>query len=164
MKKISITTLFLILVLFCSAQTNGYLLTVSGGAANSSVIPHWVKVTKSYTDFSTAGLTNDISIYTLPSKGYIHDIKIIPATAFSGGTIAAYTISAGIAGALTKYAIATNTFTGNTTLTTIHTPLVGLESTSGTTDIRAQATSVTGLLNAATAGSVNIYLLISTIE
>lgn len=126
--------------------------------------PRWIKVTKSYTDFSTAGLTNDISIYTLPVKGYIHDIKIVPTTAFSGGLIASYTISVGISGALTKYAIATDVFTGNTTLTTVHTPLVGLQDTSSTTDIRAQAISVTGLLNAATAGSVDIYLLISTLS
>lgn len=164
---------FLFLVLFVCAligqsQTNGYLLTTTSGAVVSGVIPttapHWIKVTKTYSDFSTGGLTNDVSIYTLASKGYIHDVKIIPSTAFSGGTIAAYTISVGIGGALTKYAIATNTFTGNTTLTTIHTPLVGLESTSATTDIRAQAVAVTGFLNAATAGSVDIYLLVSTIE
>lgn len=127
------------------------------------IFPRWVKVTKSYTDFSTGGLTNDISIYTLPIKGYIHDIKIVPTTAFSGGLIATYTISVGISGALTKYAIATNVFTGNTTLNTIHTPLVGLESTSGTTDIRAQAVSTVGNLSAATAGSVDIYLLVSTL-
>lgn len=121
----------------------------------------WIKVNKIFSNFSIAGVTNDISIYTLPIKGYIHDVKIVPTTAFSGGIIATYTISVGIAGSLAKYAIATNTFTGNTTATAIHAPLVGLESTSGTTDIRAQAISTVGNLNAAVAGSVDIYLLVS---
>lgn len=128
-----------------------------------SVTAHWVKVTKTYADFAIAGPTNDISVYTLPSRGYIHDIKIIPSTAFSGGLISAYTVSVGPAGSLTKYAVATNVFTGNTTLASIHTPLVGLESTSGTTDIRAQAIATTGLLDAATAGVVDFYFLVSTL-
>lgn len=137
----------------------GYLLSlVTGGSPGSA---QWVKVTKTYADFSAAGLTNDISIYTLPINGYIHDVKIVPTTAFSGGLISAYTVSVGIAGSLAKYAIAANTFTGNTTLGLAHAPLPGLENTSGTTDIRAQAIAVTGLLNTATAGSVDFYLLVS---
>lgn len=127
-------------------------------------VPRWVKVTKTYADFAAAGLTNDISIYTLPSKGYIHDVKIIPTTPFAGGLIATYTISVGIAASLAKYAIAANTFTGNTTLGLIHAPLPGLENTAGSTDIRAAAISTVGLLNAATAGSVDIWLLVSTLS
>lgn len=146
--------------------TNAYPLSGNPSAFLTSIptnYPQWIKVTKLYSDFATAGLTNDISIYTLPIKGYITDVKIIPTTAFSGGLISAYTISVGISGLLTKYAVATNVFTGNTTLGSVHTPISGLESTSGTTDIRAQATAVTGLLNAATAGSVDVYLLISVL-
>lgn len=137
------------------------VVSPSGKMVYNFTAPRWVKVTKTYSDFSTAGLTNDISIYTLPAKGYISDIKIVPSTAFSGGTIATYTISVGISGSLAKYAIATNTFTGNSTLNAVHTPLIGMESVGSTTDIRAQAISTIGLLNAATAGSVDIYLLIS---
>lgn len=127
--------------------------------------PKWVKVTKGYTDFATAALTNDISIYTLPIKGYIHDVKLVPTTAFSGGVISVATLSVGKSGALTKYAIATDVFTGNTTVSAIHTPLVGLESTSGTTDIRAAITvvGVAQTLNNLSAGSVDIYLLISVL-
>lgn len=128
---------------------------------NYASMPVWVKVTKTYSDFSAAALTNNISIYTLPAKGYIHDVKIVPTTAFSGGTIATYTLSVGIASSLAKYAVATNVFTGNTTVNTIHTPLVSPESLSATTDIRAAATSTVGNLNAATTGVVNIYILVS---
>lgn len=124
-------------------------------------IANWVKVTKGFADFAAAGLTNDISIYTLPAKGYIHDVKIVPTTAFSGGLISAYTISVGISGNLVKYAVASNVFTGNTSLGAAHAPLPGIESVGSTTDIRAAAVSVTGLLNTAAAGSVDIYLLVS---
>lgn len=119
----------------------------------------WIKVTKAYTDFSTAGLTNDISIYTLPAKGIIHACQMVATTKFSGGLISAYTISVGISGNLVKYSAAVNSFTG----ASLSQPsaITGIESTSGTTDIRAAAISVTGLLNAATAGSIDIYLLIS---
>lgn len=151
-----------------NSNANAVIIGCRGTTFNNRVAvlsntPQWVKVTKAYTDFSTAGVTNDISIYTLQAKEYISDVKIIPTTAFSGGTIATYTISVGIAGLLTKYAIATNVFTGNTTLGAVHTPLIGLESISTTTDIRAQAVSTVGNLNAATAGSVDIYLLVATL-
>lgn len=125
--------------------------------------PQWIKITKSYTDFATAGVTNNITIYTLPIKGYIHDVKIVPTTAMSGGLIATYTMSVGIAGVLAKYALATDVFTGNVTTVAPHAPIAGLESTSGTTAIKAAAISTVGNLNAAVAGSVDFYLLISTL-
>ena len=127
-------------------------------------IPQWIKITKSYSDFSAASLTNDISIYTLPIKGYIHDVKIIPTVAFSGGLVSAYSLSVGISGSLVKYSAATNVFTGNSTMNTVHTPLAGLESVSSTTDIRSQAVAITGLLNTATAGSADFYLLVSILN
>lgn len=128
----------------------------------SSTGPQWVKVaTLAYTAFSTAGLVSTIaSGYSLPAKGVIHGCMVIPTTLFSGGTIASYTISVGIGsgGSVAKYAVATNVFTG----ATLATPnvLPGIESTSAAVSITATATSVTGLLNAASAGSADIYLLI----
>lgn len=122
-----------------------------------------VKVTKTFTDFSFAGLTNDISLYTLGIKEYISDIKIVPTTAFSGGAIASYTLSVGIVGSLAKYAVAANVFTGNTTTTAVHTPIAGLESLSATTDIRGAAVATGGNLSTATAGAVTFYLFITTL-
>lgn len=124
-------------------------------------IPKWTKVTKTFTDFSAAATNRQISILTLPISGYIHDVKIIPTTAFSGGLIGTYTISVGKAGATTRYSIPTNVFTGNTTVTDIHTPLVGLESISATEAITATALTTVANLDQATAGSVDIHLLVS---
>lgn len=125
----------------------------SGGA-------QWVRIaTKTYADFSTAGASVNIaSGYSLPAKGVIHGCVVIPTTAFSGGTIATYTISVGIAGTVAKYAVATNVFTGYA----LSTPnlLPGIESTSASTSITLTAVAGVGLLNAATAGSCDIYLLV----
>lgn len=121
----------------------------------------WTKYTKAYTDFSTAAVTNSVDLFTLQAKEVIHMIQIVPTVAFAGGLIATYTVSVGIVGVLAKYAIAANAFTGFT-LPTIN-ALPGLESTSGTTAIKATAVSTVGNLNAATAGSVDIYVLKSTL-
>lgn len=125
-------------------------------------LPKWIKITKAYTAFSTAGLTNDIEIYSLPAKGVIHSSQIVLTTAMSGGTIASYTLSIGISGNLVKYAAATNAFTGFSLAQP--SVLAGIESTSSATSIRAAAISTVGLLNAATAGSVDFYLLVSSLE
>jgi len=126
--------------------------------------PQWIKVaTKTFTDFSTAGATNTIaSGYLLPANGVITGCQVIPTVAFSGGTIATYTISVGIASSHLKYAIATNVFTGFS----LSTPnvLPGIESTSATTSITLTATATVGLLNASTAGSVDIWLLVSVLS
>lgn len=126
---------------------------------STSSISQWIKITKTYSDFSTAGLTNNISLYTLPAKGIIHSVQVVPTVAFSGGLISAYTISVGIVGNLVKYSAAVNSFTGFALAQP--SAITGIESMSATTDIRIAAISVTGLLNVATAGSVDIYLLIS---
>src|SRR6266508_941516 len=112
--------------------------------AYNPYVPQWLKITKSYTDFSTAGLTNDIEIYSLPAKSMINATQVFATTVFSGGLIAAYTISVGISGTLEKYAAAVNVFTG----AALQQPsaITGIESMSGATSIRAAAISVTGNL------------------
>lgn len=126
-------------------------------------VPKWVKVTKTFSDFSTAGVTNDIEIYSLPAMSTIFSVQLVPTVAFTGGLIATYTISVGKAGALTKYAIATDVFTGFALPSIAGVSPLGIESTSGATSIRAQAISTVGNLNAATTGSLDIYLLVSNL-
>lgn len=126
-------------------------------------VPVWIKVSKGYKDFAAAALTNDISIYTLPVYGYVHDVKIIPIEAFSGGTVASYTLSVGKSAPFTSLAIATNVFTGNTTLSAAHSALPMVFSKAANTDVRALATSTVGNLTEATSGIVDFYLLVSTL-
>lgn len=132
----------------------------------SSSNPIWLKIaTKTYANFSAAGLINTIaSGYLLPAKGIITGCMVIPTVLFSGTAIAAYTISVGIgSGAgVAKYAIAANVFTG----ATLGAPniLPGIESVSSTTSITLTATSTVGLLNSSSGtGSVDIWLLVSVL-
>jgi len=126
----------------------------------------WIKIaTKTFTDFSTAGATNTIaSGYSLPAKSIVTGCQVIATTLFSGGTVASYTVSVGIGsgGSIAKYAIATNVFTG----ATLAAPnvLPGIESTSAAVSITLTATATVGLLNAATAGSVDIYLRVGQLS
>lgn len=123
--------------------------------------PQWIKVTKTFSDFSTAALTNSINLYLLSAKQMVHSVQLVPSIAFSGGLVATYTISVGISGTNAKYAIATNVFTG-ATIPPINL-LGGLESVSSAVQLTATAISTVANLNAATQGSADIYLLISTL-
>lgn len=131
--------------------------------ASTSAVSVWAKIaTKTFSDFSTAGAANTIaSGYLLPAKGVIMGCQVIPSVAFSGGTIATYTVSVGISTSHLKYAIATNVFTGFTLATPNILP--GIESTTTTTSITLTATATVGLLNAGSAGSCDIWLCVSVL-
>lgn len=133
--------------------------------AGSNTALQWIKIaTKVFGDFSTAGLTNTIaSGYLLPPKGIIMGCQVIANTAFSGGTIASYTVSVGVGsgGSIAKYGVATNVFTGSTLA--VPNVLSGIESISSTTSITLTAISTIGLLNTATTGSVSVYLLVGVL-
>lgn len=124
----------------------------------------WIKITKAYTDFATAALTNDIEIFSLPAKGVLHSAIIKHNTAFGGGSIASYSLSVGRTGSLDIW-INGSSVTGAPSNTvfyvseTFPTPI----NFGSVTSIRSQAISVGGNLNTATAGSVDYYLLISNL-
>lgn len=127
--------------------------------------PKWIKITKSFTDFSAAGLTNDIEIFSLPAGGVVHSAIMKHTTAFTGGTIATYTVSVGITGNLVKYGAVFNVkqAVGSTTFGLGTSIVPTVEDFGAVTSVRAAATSTVGLLNAASAGSMDFYLLISTL-
>lgn len=120
----------------------------------------WVKITKTYSDFAIAGLTNNVSIYTLATHEMIHSVIINPTTSFQGGTIATYTISIGIPSPLnaTAYLGATSVLGGTITA---NNPTLSLSLNNNA--VSAYAISTIGNLNAATQGSVDFYLLVSTL-
>ncbi len=121
--------------------------------------PQWVKITKSYTDFAAAAFTNDISIYSLPAGGVIQDVIINPTISFSGGTIATYTLSIGKGGNLVLWSAPAPIFTGALISNAGFLPVTQLSAE----DVRASVISTVGLLNAATQGSVDIYLLVAVL-
>lgn len=125
------------------------------------IAPKWIKITKSYTDFAVASLTNDIEIYSLPAGAVIHGVIIKTTQAFTGGLITAYTLSVGITGNLVKYASAFNVLQAVSDTTFQLSNNISVENWGSTTSIRASAISITANLDAATTGSVEIYLLVS---
>lgn len=146
-------------------------VVINDAAGSGTLALKRYKVTKTYTDFSDTDTQKDIEIFSLPTGTAIVDVFSRVTTAFSGGAISAYTISVGIAGTLTKYQIANDAMaaaaytavgTKGTGLTTAG--ATNVESFTAATSIRADANSTTANLNAATQGSIDIYIIYLDIE
>ena len=150
-----------------AAAVTGVLPLANGGtgfaAAGAAILPAWVKYTVSHTSLQAAALVNDIELFQLAAKQCLHAVMIKHSTAFSGGAIATYTLSVGLSGTLTKYTSAFDVFqaTGNTVLQTSNS--VNVENTAATTSVRLSAISTGANLNASAAGSVDVYVMLSTL-
>lgn len=152
------------------AITNGadgtVMTMVSGSPAwtTATASAQWIKITKTFTDLSAPSTSNNIVIFSLPAKGVIHSVVMKHETAFSGGSISAYTVSLGRVAALTDYignsdvfqAVAGTTFFIPSSAITPRPYNFG-----GTTGIVANAISTGANLNTATQGSVDFYILYS---
>lgn len=149
-------------MVYDAPNTRWELLNPASLTPAASVL-NWIKVTKTYTDFAAAATTNDIEIYSLPAKGIIHAAMLRQTTSFTGGAISAYTISIGVAGNLGQFLPDIDVFAAppNTALGQTVTPKI--EDFIATTSIRGAAISTDDDLDAATQGSVDFYLLISTL-
>jgi hypothetical protein len=136
-----------------------------GYGTNESGVINWynrrcvIKIPKTYTDFATGGTTNAISLVTLPASVVIHSVKLKHSASFSGGSIATYTIQVGITGTANKYLTASNVFQspGDTVLFYNNCEQAETHGAGGT-DIKATATSGGANLDAATSGSVAIWI------
>jgi len=129
---------------------------------HAMTLPRWVKVTKTFTDLSFAGLTNDIEVYSLAAGGVIHNVKVKHSASFTGGTIATYDVSIGITGNFTKYSALFDVFQAPGNTVQQFSTNAGTEDHGAATSIRIQATSSGDDLDQATTGSVDVWLLVST--
>lgn len=129
-------------------------------------VPRWVKVTKTFTDFSTAGTGKTLTVYTLPTGGVLHAIKAKATAAFAGGAITTYTISGGQTGNTTAILGSFNVHTvpafSANSLTNASLCYQELYPGGGDGVITATAISTGANLNAATTGSIDFFLLVST--
>lgn len=67
-----------------------------GGGAS---VPAWLApINISHTQFQTAGLTNSVTVYSLPAGGIIHGVKFKHSVTFDGPAITEYWLSLGFAG------------------------------------------------------------------
>jgi len=124
-------------------------------------VPKWVKFTKTHTNFQAAALTNSIELFSLPAGAIIHAVKIKHSVAFAGGAIASYTVEVGIAGTLAKYASAFDVFQAVSGTAFFITGIIGSEDHGAATSIKATATSTVANLDQSTAGSVDVWVLLS---
>jgi hypothetical protein len=129
--------------------------TPGGGGGNG---PTWTKYTVAYTTLAAAALTNSPVLFALPAKGVISKVAIKHTAAFAGGAISDYTVSVGITGNLTKYASAFDVFQPVASNTAQISSGGFIEDFTSTTNVLITATSVGANLDAATAGSVDVYV------
>lgn len=133
----------------------------SPGVFDLSGSAGWVKVGSALgpSTFAAAALTNNVNLFTLAAGQVIQGIKIKHSVSFSGGAIASYTVSVGVSGNNAKYASAFDVFQAVAAGAYELSSNFGGEA--GATQITATATSTGANLNAATAGSVDIWALLS---
>ncbi len=125
-------------------------------------IPSWVKYTLSYSDFSTAGTSNSITLHSLIAKQVVHAIIIKHTTAFSGGSISSYKVKVGVSGNTNKYATEFDVFQTVTDTTGETYMLLKMEDFGGAVNLLATATASHNL-DTATAGSVDIWVFKTTL-
>jgi len=128
------------------------------GYAGSSSL-NWQKVTLPFTSFQTAGLTNAITAITLQAKQVVHGAYLNVTTGFSGTTT--ITLSLGPVGSLTKYVAASSAAATGVLVNALST--TDLPSISGTTNIQVNAIATVQNLSSLSQGSVDVYLLVSTL-
>ena len=136
---------------------------LSGPAGGSPFVTAWQSYTVSYTQLAAAALTNSITLVSLPAKTLIHGVVIKHSASFTGGAIASYQVSVGISGAPAKFASLFSVFQapGDTVAQVSSGP--DLENFGSATNILLSAVSTGANLNAATAGSVTVWLLTSVL-
>lgn len=132
--------------------------SASEGIAWENANPRWRKVTLAYSDFSAASLSFAVTGLTLQAKEGIDAVVLNHTTAFSGGSITAYTVEVGLSAASTKYANAFDTFQAIGGTVRDVNNVTDVPNFSGTTDVIVTARAIGANLDQVTAGSVDIYL------
>lgn len=146
---------------YVSGVTSALQTQINAKAATTALasMPVWTKYSVVHTALQAAAVTNDIELFSLPTKTLIHRVIIKNTIAFAGTTT--YTLSVGIVGNLVKYiavfdvmqAVANTTF--GIAAATIN---ATLENFGAATSIRLSAISTIQNLDQSSAGAVDIYV------
>lgn len=134
-------------------------------ATLNSGAPQWTKYTKTYTDFSTAATASEISLANISAGTFVHNVVIKHSEAFAGGSISAYQIDVGPSGDLTQFVdgfavtdAPTDSRHQSVTLGEVHN-----NAFASTGVLAARAESTGDNLDQAASGSVDIWVLSSTL-
>ena len=139
---------------------------VTDGSGNLSFANSagWTLFTVSETAFTAAATSEDISLFSLLENQVIEAVVIKHSTAFSGGTLSAFTVSVGIVGDLDKYGSAFDVFQATGAAVAQVSSSLGFEDFTGATDIRIAAVAVGDDVLDAAAGSVDVWVKVSTLQ
>lgn len=133
------------------------------GVGTSTATPTWTRTTLTFSSFSAAALTNDISLVVLPAKTMLHQVVLKHSAPMAGSGLTSYTVSVGLATNFTAY---TQPFdvkqavsqTGRSITQVDDVPNFG-----STQDVRIQAVSTGTNLNNVTSGTLDVWLLTSVL-
>lgn len=139
----------------CGCQGFGF------GSGGGIAIPAWQKFSVSHLDFQTAGLTQNISLYSLPAGGLIHGVKLKTSEAFAGAGITDYFLSLGFVGALDDLMIEYSVIPAVANDTFAIAQTFDSRNHGAAVDVRIAARAVGANLDQSTAGEADIWLLIS---
>jgi hypothetical protein len=127
-----------------------------------TVIPEWVLISSvTFQSFSAAATSQQIPAFNLVPKGIIHGIKIRPITPFSGGGLSAFTLSVGDINTVDLFASAYDVFQATGSRVYQLSENFYAEDNLNPTSLYVNAVSAGANVNAATAGSVSIFALLS---
>lgn len=173
------------------AEVDDRFFTAGGDSSAKGPFLRWVAKRLTYLDFATAGTTNPVLAFEVPAHTVIHDALLEVETDFAGGGITAYTAALGISGGdVDAFIEETSVFTGatNDALLNVNmdTGASGADPTKGARgallwdstvgdehvkmgyyvgtsaiEVDVNAVSTTANLNAATAGALIVYMLVS---
>lgn len=134
------------------------------GGAVPDEYPKWTKYTKTYSDLSSVSDSTTQTLFSLPAKGVIHAVIIKHSTSFAGGGLSGYAVAVGDPSDYYRFAGNFDVFQAATD-TTAQTTHVGAipEDFGSAAAIYITATCTGGVLNAATQGSVDIWVLTSVL-
>ncbi len=149
----------------------------SGVVTLVTSVPKWIKITKTYADFSVASTSQGVLLFILQSKGIIHDAYIKHSQEFIGGGLSSYIAKLGSSTINNDFTDELDVFSAPTdssylglnvpssALSQASYPFRSLSPLIGTTNksIYIYVDSIGANLNAATQGSVDIWFLISTL-
>jgi hypothetical protein len=142
--------------------TDGQILvadsTAGEGISWQNTNPRWRKFTVDYTDLSSASTAFAITIFSLQSGEGIDAVVAHHTTAFSGGSISAYSVEVGQTGDSDDYMKPFDVFQASGNTVKKATNVMDVPNFGTTTDITVTGRTLSDTLDNATAGSVDIYI------
>lgn len=139
-------------------------LTTNTSSGFVSTANQWLKISKTFADFSIAGLEKDIEVLSLPAGHELVKLLVKQDEAFTGTGITKCETELGIAGELSKYMFeAFDVFQAAGDTVFFQETVDTVETFGGTTSIRGNMRSVGADLDQLSAGKIDYFLYVEEI-